>query len=322
MILVVSQNSDLSTDKVMEWFTYYGVKEIVRVNEDDYLNISKFTINNEQSIYELIVKNKCIDLRDVCFFWYRRGNIHKRVQLDKEVHENGIQLKQFLDSEWLICKDFIFNRLNEIKSLGNCDKLNVNKLENLLLARECGLKIPSTILSDYNSILNWFSRKKPSITKPISETFNIMDSNRYVDLSTKKIESNVNKQKEIFTSLLQAEIKKWIELRVFINYDEIYAAAIFSQRNQKTKLDYRNYDEANMNRRVPFSLPASIKKKVVKFMNKCDLNTGSIDFILTPEKEYVFLEVNPMGNIEMVSESCNFYCEKNIAESIIKQIYV
>ena len=35
--------------------------------------------------------------------------------------------------------------------------------------------------------------------------------------------------------------------------------------------------------------------------------------IVTPEREYVFLEVNPAGNIEMVSKNCNYPIEQEIA---------
>ena len=36
--------------------------------------------------------------------------------------------------------------------------------------------------------------------------------------------------------------------------------------------------------------------------------------IVTPTNEYVFLEVNPVGQFNFVSELCNYYIEKNIAE--------
>ena len=55
-------------------------------------------------------------------------------------------------------------------------------------------------------------------------------------------------------------------------------------------------------------------------MHEVELDTGSIDFILTPKKEYIFLEINPAGNIEMVSEPCNYYIEKRIAEQILDRI--
>jgi len=46
------------------------------------------------------------------------------------------------------------------------------------------------------------------------------------------------------------------------------------------------------------------------------LNSGSIDILVTPNNEYVFLEVNPVGQFGMVSQPCNYYLEKRIAERL------
>lgn len=55
-------------------------------------------------------------------------------------------------------------------------------------------------------------------------------------------------------------------------------------------------------------------------MQKTGLDTGSLDMIKTPDNRYVFLEVNPAGNIEMVSDTCNYNIERKIAEIIKSKI--
>ena len=71
---------------------------------------------------------------------------------------------------------------------------------------------------------------------------------------------------------------------------------------------------------IPYRLPLDVNEKVLKFMERCDLDTGSIDMILTQDNRFVFLEVNPAGNIEMVGDNCNYWLEKRIAEYIIQTI--
>lgn len=95
--------------------------------------------------------------------------------------------------------------------------------------------------------------------------------------------------------------------------------AIFSQLDEKTKYDYRNYNEEKPNRNVPIRLPEHISKKIVNFINNSNLDTGSIDLIYTHEKEFVFLEVNPVGQFGWVSKNCNYYLEKKIALHLIKK---
>ena len=53
-------------------------------------------------------------------------------------------------------------------------------------------------------------------------------------------------------------------------------------------------------------------------MKSLDLKTGSIDMILTPEGDYYFLEVNPVGQFSMTSSPCNYNLEKRIAEYLMK----
>lgn len=45
----------------------------------------------------------------------------------------------------------------------------------------------------------------------------------------------------------------------------------------------------------PYQLPQSIEAKLLELMKKLGLNYGAIDLILTPNNEYVFLEINPVG---------------------------
>jgi D-alanine-D-alanine ligase-like ATP-grasp enzyme len=52
-------------------------------------------------------------------------------------------------------------------------------------------------------------------------------------------------------------------------------------------------------------------------MDNFNLNTGSIDIIKDNNGEYIFLEVNPVGQFGMTSIPCNFYLEKKIAEYLI-----
>jgi len=103
-------------------------------------------------------------------------------------------------------------------------------------------------------------------------------------------------------------------------YEQIFSMAIFSQRNTKTNIDYRNYDKEKMNRMIPYILPVEIQQKILNFMQRAGLDTGSIDMIKTSDNHYFFLEVNPAGNIEMVSDICNYKIERKIAEIIKNKI--
>jgi glutathione synthase/RimK-type ligase-like ATP-grasp enzyme len=90
--------------------------------------------------------------------------------------------------------------------------------------------------------------------------------------------------------------------------------AIFSQSNEKTKIDFRNYDLQKPNRTVPYNLPKEIILKLKKLTKALALRTGSIDLIKAKDGQYYFLEVNPVGQFGMVSRPCNYNIEMKIAK--------
>ena len=111
-------------------------------------------------------------------------------------------------------------------------------------------------------------------------------------------------------------MEKAFELRIFYLRGKFYSTAIFSQNDEQTKVDFRNYNDDKPNRVIPFNIPKKLKIKLNKLMRKLKLDSGSIDIIVTNKGEYVFLEVNPVGQFTQVSSPCNYYLEKEIAEII------
>jgi len=98
-------------------------------------------------------------------------------------------------------------------------------------------------------------------------------------------------------SIFQRRILKAYELRITIVGDKIFPIKIYSQGDEQLELDWRrkpklNDFEAKMELT---SLPSEVEKKLVSFMKLIGLRFGCIDMIVTPDGEYVFLEINPNG---------------------------
>lgn len=128
-------------------------------------------------------------------------------------------------------------------------------------------------------------------------------------INLEKIETN-----SFAVSLVQNYIEKKYELRVFYFEKLFYTMAIFSQNDSKTSVDFRNYNKEKPNRTVPYKLPYEVEQKLINLMDKLDLNCGSIDMIVEKNNEYVFLEVNPIGQFGMISSPCNYNLERIIAK--------
>jgi glutathione synthase/RimK-type ligase-like ATP-grasp enzyme len=95
-----------------------------------------------------------------------------------------------------------------------------------------------------------------------------------------------------------------------------YTAAMFTQTNEKTQTDFRNYDDEQPTRIIPYQLDTELEQQIQALMNEVGLDSGSIDFIKGQDNNYYFLEINPVGQFGFISAPCNFNLPKRIADKL------
>lgn len=93
--------------------------------------------------------------------------------------------------------------------------------------------------------------------------------------------------------LFQEYIPKRFDLRVIVIGRQVFAAEIHSQHSERARLDFRQ-DYSDLTYKVHW-LPDDIQAKVLALVRQFDLQFSSMDFIVTLEGEYVFLDLNPNG---------------------------
>jgi ATP-GRASP peptide maturase of grasp-with-spasm system len=309
MVLILSSSHDSSTTSVIEWLENLGLKWI-RINSEDKIYLDflgseiKFTTNENVSFLMSEIKS----------FWYRRGFLN----IGNFKISDISQFQSFQYIELKKITEFIFFKLQKIKNVNTIENIDVNKLVVSSIARDLGINTPQDYLFTKKKDLACFlvNGNSEYITKSISgdgiqnfDTFSIFNY-------TKKIFIKDVKSDVFFPSLIQNYIQKKYELRVFYLNGKFYSMAIFSQKDDKTKIDFRNYNKKRPNRSVPFKLPNVIEVKLDLLMRKLNLNSGSIDIVVTNSNEYVFLEVNPIGQFGMTSYPCNYNLEFLIANAL------
>lgn len=335
MILILStERGDISTEDIIDWLDYYDAPYMKLNGEDfDGNNSFKITINNNKIEAKIHLEEKVLHSSSVKVVWFRRWNsfdklvfITRNASLSKEL---SLRLKTHLMKETQITSFAFFEIIKNAKWLDSYEKsFGLNKLNVLMLAAKVGLKIPNTIISsDTKEMAIFINQNQEAITKTIGEitSFNSNNKDYYfktclVNQSNLLINENQNEGDEFtfYSSLLQERIEKKIELRVFYLDGEFYAMAIFSQKNERTRVDFRNYDFENPNRYVPYKLPQSVESNLTKLMELLSLKQGSIDLIKDKNNNYIFLEVNPVGQFGMTSIPCNYHLEKKVAKLLIK----
>jgi ATP-GRASP peptide maturase of grasp-with-spasm system len=306
MILIIKRNElDISTELVISWLHAKKSKfQIINLNDSN----EYFNIFGDSKINLDLKKN------EKCIIWNWRSNTSQHIDLEKN------QFNSFFQMESKILLDYIFDNINS-DSVWYPSKtdLSLNKLSVLKKCKELEIKTPDTIVTNNKKdVLLFLDKNKKIITKPIFEVDAWESTNLTFTLYTEFVNSEIinSLPDTFFPSLFQECIEKVFEIRSFYIDGDIFSMAIFSQENKKTEIDFRHYDKSNENRISLFKLPNEIELKLTVLMEKLKLNSGSIDLIYTKNNEYVFLEINPVGQYNMVSEPCNYYLEKIIANKL------
>lgn len=314
MILIFSQDKDVSTAKVIAWLINLNI-EYLNIPDNESVDIlHRIEISNSFTKISFKFKERVYLLSDFSVVWFRRGG-----------------LKFSLSSSSLSCKTNLKNEIlthlnNEIKTLvdfiiyyirDNCiiindpRNFNANKLISLYEAVKVGLKIPLTEICK-EAPINIRKSKKKIITKNIQDILAFHDVDEKYLIKHSTVSPNAIEPNSFFYSLFQLAIPKVYEIRVFIFFEYCYSIAIFSQLRMEAKFDFRDIDNSSNLKMSPYKLPIEIELKLKLLLSKMNLESASIDLIYDG-KEYLFLEVNPVGQFDFLSGFGNFYVEKDIA---------
>lgn len=317
MILVLSTPNDRDTTLVVEWLNFKKASFFI-LNDEDLMNGTTsiyYDSDHEICFYNSFAKVK---LNDIKVVWFRKFGF--LTDLEIKIGKNS-DLMNYLTNEFRGLSSYIIDALVDKKWLFDRKKV-VSKIEMLDKAKESGIKIPSTIICSNKSDLERFfiTNNKMLITKSVSDARFIMQGDIGFTFHTHKIDS-LNTLNAFFgPSLFQEYLEKTIEIRTFFLDNNCYSMAIFSQSNERTKLDFRDYDTDNPNRFVPYKLPEKLEKKICSFMKSINLNTGSLDLIKSSrDDDYYFLEVNPCGQFGMTSSPCNYGLHEKVAKYLINK---
>ncbi|MDR3025757.1 grasp-with-spasm system ATP-grasp peptide maturase [Chryseobacterium sp.] len=299
MILIISNNNERTTNKIVKWLLQEK-KKFIRIHEDEV-----FEIKTENKKIFLQSKRNIFFLDEITSVWYRRGRLNiKRLQYDNpsvNAHMNEIQ-------HWL--EDYVRTKLESKKHINKESNSDVNKLLVLEKAIKLGLEVPEYFLADNTDQVSL----NTTIVKTIggNPILDDIDTNLNGIMYTSTVQ--IKEKTRFFTTFFQRKIDKEFEIRTFYLNGKCYSMAIFSQNDEQTKTDFRKYNLKNPNRNIPYNLPSDIEEKIHILMQSLDLNCGSLDFIKGKDRKFYFLEVNTIGQFMGLSYTCNYFLDKEIAD--------
>jgi hypothetical protein len=168
----------------------------------------------------------------------------------------------------------------------------------LATARQVGLAIPPTLVTTDPAALRRFYREHDGriIDKAPSSLLARERSNDFVRYTELVNPRDLVYAERLRSSpmLFQAYVPKRSELRVTVVGERVFAGEIQSQVTNRTRHDWRRFDHGHTPHRA-HTLPPAVEASCVAIVRALGLAFGAIDLVLTPDGEYVFLEVNPNG---------------------------
>jgi len=316
-VLLITNKSDVTTDFIVLKLKSANVS-FYRFNTEEVGNTVFVTLDFQTQRFFLVdsVQNQRFDLLEFTAVYYRRPEV--------ELHSKGLSSAEehFIKSEILYALEGIYRVLQNARWLNNVyDIRNAeNKLYQIQLASSLGFKLPNSIISNCRSeLLNFFETNlSDCIIKPIKSGLVHLDNEEEGVVFTSKIDVSDLIQEKITScpAYVQKLVSKKGDVRVTVVDNQIFAAFIYSQENEETKIDWRR-GELPL-RHVSISLPDEIQNKCASLLAKLNLNFGAIDFIVDDEGNFIFLEINPNGQWAWIERQLRYPISDTIVNFLIK----
>lgn len=182
-----------------------------------------------------------------------------------------------------------------------------NKLVQLQVAHELGLAVPPTLVGNDPARIRAFlaaHQETGTIMKPFKPV-TWEGGDHIAILYTSKLTLADLPDDDILQlspSIYQAYVPKAFEVRVTCMGGEVIAAQLHSQDTARGAVDWRIASSGEL-RITPIDLPTRIADACRAVMHRLGLLFGCFDFVVTPEGEYVFLEVNQMGQFLWIEDA-------------------
>ncbi|MFI5839470.1 ATP-grasp ribosomal peptide maturase [Catenuloplanes sp. NPDC051500] len=117
--------------------------------------------------------------------------------------------------------------------------------------------------------------------------------------------------------LLQARVKRDYEVRLTIANGRLFAARADAIPGCEMPLDGRAEPDAVTY--TPIDVPCSIEDRVHRLMDRLRLRFGAADFIVTPDGEWLFLEINPNGQWGWIQHATGQPIAEAIADDLTEK---
>lgn len=286
-VVVLSHPGDLHATTVLDRLRSWDVPAVL-FDASDLPTRQTLTIDHTGRRPGLRLRHAehgTVDLSEVRSVWWRRPQV---ASLDAVADADA---RGFCHGEW-------HEALHGFYSLLDCPWMNPlvadqtasHKALQLAVAPRFGLRVPATLMtSDADEARAFVGRLGPGrvVYKIFAATYQVWRETRVLTPADLAHLDRLHLAPVIFQELVPGVA----DVRVTVVGDELYAMAIDGRGSDDVDFRLRMGQASTSAVTLPDDVAAGLRQLMAHF----GLVYGGADFRLTPDGEYVFLEVNPAG---------------------------
>ncbi|MGH3586219.1 MAG: ATP-grasp ribosomal peptide maturase [Pseudonocardia sp.] len=190
----------------------------------------------------------------------------------------------------------------------------------LVLAHDSGLRVPDSVITNEPGTVRRFAEVDRTVTKMLGS--NSLTEEGVHKLSFTRIVGDSDpadlwdlRGVETTTHLFQRWVPKHHEVRMTVIGRHMTAAAITAHSTDAT-IDFRaDYDSLTYELVEP---PDSVAAGVRRLMARMGLVYGALDFVVTPDGDWVFLEINAGGQYGFIEDATGAPLTEQLADLLAK----
>ncbi|MEH2271383.1 MAG: MvdC family ATP-grasp ribosomal peptide maturase [Nostoc sp.] len=319
VVLLITHSGDFFTiDRVAEALSKKGAQPF-RLDTDKFPLEVQLTaqFDKSKSYHKLEYGTHSISTEQVQAVWMRRI---WEPELSKEL---APKYREACIRESQATLDAFWDSLKGARWVDDLERINAahNKLRQLRVASEVGFVIPQTVITNKaESAREFFHQVNGKmVSKLLTALSRSMEANSSFFLYTSAVKEEDLQDAESLRycpMVFQEQIPKQSELRVVYVNGNVFVGALDASVYTASKVDWRQ-PGVETGSWLHHQLPDEVVHRLQAFMGKFGLLFGALDFILTPSGEYVFLEVNPIGEWGMLEKDLDLPIASAIADALI-----
>jgi glutathione synthase/RimK-type ligase-like ATP-grasp enzyme len=292
-VLIITNDHDEHADAVSGELARRGVP-VFRFHPADFPHACSVSIEIEAGRVRGEIRNRDdrVDFDEIGAAWFRRsGNLYEtRLNITSEKLENYVKIQS---------QATISALCSSLRALWVSHPLALRRAEvkalQLVEASRAGLRIPHTLISNDPGRATTFVDAlgdADCAIKPLLAVGVTDDQGGFrMPLTAMLPRGHSLESVAHAPTILQPYVEKAFELRCVVIGDKIFAAKMDTQADEKSRVDSRGGEPDH----EIFALPDAVEASLRRVMRSFDLNFASLDMIVTPDGEFVFLELNPNG---------------------------